>query len=254
MIRKFNYTNRVRIKRSDVLISLAGTLGEGVSVILDLSKISKYGLPPESPVFLEAYQLTEYMRFECGEIKSIAQPKTFHLNQFGTHEGILFRIKVTKKGDSHKLIAGADAIPILEPETVRRKLKSLLPVVPENLGDVIYRISFDGDHPVLQINEDFRDFRSIATNDVFFALVYPEAYREILTKIYLIDKVYNDDDMDEWPSQWIRFTKLFPGLGEPPKEGDDQVECEEWIQRAVSVFARKHKTKNRFNRFWREEL
>lgn len=248
MIRKFNYTNRIRINRRDVLISLSNA-DDGVSVETDLSRISGYGLPPHSPVFLEAYRQTNWMRFDCGEIRSITQLKNFHLIQFNTHEGILFRIKVTQKGDIHKLIAVADSIPLLKPYKEKSPREPLLPVKPTELGDEIYKLDFSDDHPILLINKDVGDYKSITTHNVFMALVYPGVLREILTRIYLIDEYFDDDDMENWRSKWIRFIKLFSGMGEAPRS-DDKDECEVWIEKAVRIFAKRNKTKKIFVSFW----
>ena len=94
MIRRFNYTNRIRILRKDVPIKLREEDGK-IFFDADLSALKEYDLPLESFVFVEAYRQTNWMRFKFGQVGAITPEKNRHLSQFETPEGILFRVKVT---------------------------------------------------------------------------------------------------------------------------------------------------------------
>src|SRR6266702_226127 len=133
MIRRLNYTGRIKIHRSDV--RLATREADGVlSFDADL-RLKDYALPAEALVFVEAYRQTSWMRFAFGTVADIqARPaEKRQLSEFDSAEGIRFRVKVTQPQDEHILLAAADRIPLGKPEDDADK-QALLPVVPSELG------------------------------------------------------------------------------------------------------------------------
>ncbi|GAB4403923.1 MAG: hypothetical protein OHK003_31840 [Anaerolineales bacterium] len=252
MIRKLNYTERARIKRDDIVIKLAK---RGVEnwFDADLSRLINYNFPPRSLLFLEAYRLTSWMRFDFGSIGNITPPKDRHLKLFDTPTGIKFRVKVTAPNDAHKLLAEADAIPLIAPEEDNYDKAPLLEVMPsQELGDEIYRVDFSEGKPVLLINNEVAHYKLIGRSPAFLSLALPAVFREILVKILIIDQIVDDSDMEDWHCRWIRFAKSLPGAGEMP-DSDDVEKCQDWIQDAVAVFARKQKLRMMFKEFWRDE-
>jgi len=253
MIRKLNYTDRVKIKREDVVIKLMTNNGEN-QFDANLSRLTNYNLPPESLVFLEAYRLTSWMRFDFGRVGKIAPPKNPHLKLFNIPMGIKFRVKVTAPGDIHKLLAEADAIPLITPEQENYDNAPLLEVMPsQELGDEIYRVDFSEGKPVLLINSEAGNYKLIGRSPAFLSLALPAIFREILTRILVIDKMADDNDMEDWRCRWIRFAKSLPKTDEIP-EVDDVEECLDWIQNTVSMFTKRQKLMAQFKEFWRDEL
>lgn len=253
MIRKLNYTDRVKIKREDVVIKLITNNDENW-FDADLSRLANYNLHPGSLVFLEAYRLTNWMRFDFGRVGKITPPKDSHLRLFNTPMGIKFRVKVTSPGDNHKLLAEADAIPLLTLEQENYDNNPLLEVEPsKELGHEIYRVDFSEGKPVLLINSVVGNYKLIGRSPAFLSLALPSVFREILTKILVIDKWTDDNDIEEWHCRWIRFVKLLPGTDEMP-DIEDVEECLDWIQNTVSMFAKKQKLRMQFKEFWRDEL
>jgi len=253
MIRRFNYTNRTRIRREDIVITLREQNGDNW-FDADLIKLANYELPSESLVFLEAYRLTNWMRFSYGHIGKLTPPKNLHLKLFDSPEGVKFRLKVTAAGDVHKLLAEADAISLLTQDQAEGIKEPLLPVMPsKELGDEIYRVDFSEGHPVLLINSEVGNYKDVGRSAAFISLAIPAVLREILTQIIIVDERIDDEDMDDWHSRWIRFIKQLPGIGELPRM-DDNEECSDWIQNAVAVFAKKQKLRAQFKEFWRDEL
>ena len=181
MIRRFNYTHRIRIRRKDVRITLEEDNGK-FSFDADLSALAGYELPPESLVFVEAYRQTNWMRFDFGQVGAIAPQKNRALSQFDSPEGLLFRVKVTPKGDIHTLLAEADRIPLMRPDEAEGERIPLLPVKPQKLGEEIYRVDFSGDRPLLLINSEAGNYTDIGRSPAFVSLVYPAVLREILTR------------------------------------------------------------------------
>ncbi len=253
MIRKFNYTNRIRIKREDISIALEEQTNGEFWFVADVSEITEYGLPPESLVFLEAYRLANWMRFSFGRVGALAQPENRHLERFETPDGIKFRIKVTADGELHKIIAEANAIPLLLPGEEEGAKDPLLPVMPSNeLGEEIYRLDFSEDKATLLINSEVGYYKDIGRSPAFISLVLPNIFREILTRIVIIEKSLNDDDMEDWRCRWIRFAKQLKGVGEPPSL-EEKEECSDWIQNVVSAFAKGQKIRAEFALYWRGE-
>lgn len=254
MIRKLNYTDRIKIKREDIVITWINNNGENW-FDADLSKLSGsfYNFPPDGLVFLEAYRRTNWMRFDFGQVGKITPPKDRHLRLFDMPKGVKFRVKVTSPGDTHKLLAEADAIPLIVPEEDDHNIDPLLEVQPSSeLGDEIYRVDFSEGRPILLINNDVGYYKLIGRSHCFLSLALPAIFREILTKILIVDKRNDDNEMEEWHCRWIKFVKSLPGIDEIP-DVDDVEKCQDWIQDAVSMFARKHKLKMKFKEFWRNE-
>lgn len=253
MIRKFNYTDRVKIRREDISIKLT-MYNEDNWFDADLSKLKIYNLPDESLVFLEAYRMTSWMRFSFGRLGKLSPPKNLHLSLFDTPMGIKFRVKVTASGDIHKLLAEANAVPLITPEQENHQKNPLLDVVPtKKLGDEIYRVGFSESNPILYLNLEVGNYKIYAKSPAFLSLALPAIVREILTKILIVDEWTDDTDMENWRSRWIRFIKLIPGIDDLPQTSNAE-EYLDWIQDSVAVFAKRQKLKAQFKEFWRDEL
>jgi hypothetical protein len=249
MIRRLNYTGKLRIRRNDVRVSLKETDGV-ISFDADLSGLAEYELPSDASVFVEAYRQTAWMRFPFGRVDAINPPADRTLSEFDTPEGILFRVKVTPNGEIHKLIAEADRIPLVKTEQDDANKTPLLPVKPQKLGDEVFRVDFSGTKPLLLINSELGDWRSIAKSPAFAAFAYPAILREILVRVLVVDEHDDDANLDDWRSQWVCFSKLFCGLGDlsAPEAIDDRFY---WIDSAIAAFAKRKQTKEQFMNFWK---
>lgn len=251
MIRRFNYTDRARINRKDVRITLREG-SEGFSFDADLSALADYDLPPDSFVFVEAYRQTNWMRFNFGQVGAILPEANRLLSQFDSPEGLLFRVKVTPNGDIHTLLAEADEVPLADPELDQGERKPLLPVKPQKLGDEIYKLDFSGDKPLLLINSDAGHYTDVGRSPAFISLAMPGIFREILVRIILIENHDDDTNPDEWKSQWLKFALLYTGVGKLP--GADDVDGRnDWIDKVVAAFAKQIQVRTKFAEFWEGE-
>lgn len=248
MIRRFNYTNRIRIHRSDVRITIREDDGKP-AFDADLSALADYDLPLESHIFVEAYRQTNWMRFSFGQVGAITPAKDRRLSEFDTAEGVKFRVKVTPHSDIHILLAEADQITLSSSEQAEGERKPLLPVKPQKLDDQIYRVDFSGGAPILLINKECGNYADIGRSPAFMALAYPSVFREILNRVLLIEKHEDDANPDLWQSRWVKFASLFPGLGELPLP-DDTDGRNDWIDDAVSAFAKKLQARTKFSEYW----
>ena len=127
MIRRLNYTGRIKIFRSDLRLATR-EVGGALSFDADLRLID-YELPAEALVFVEAYRQTTWMRFSFGTVAAMQPPVDRWLHEFDSPDGILFRVKVTQAKDEHVLLAVADRIPLAQPDQ-NTDQESLLEAVP----------------------------------------------------------------------------------------------------------------------------
>ena len=93
MIRKFNYTGRKKIRRSNVQIDLLRSRNghRQFNIALQLDDLA---LPANAHVYVEAYHRSGYQRFDFGTIAHRAIPSDRTLRKFANSALPLFRVKV----------------------------------------------------------------------------------------------------------------------------------------------------------------
>jgi hypothetical protein len=249
MIRRLNYTGRVKVRREDVAVTV-DAYEDGFAVSAGLS-LEDYDFPSDAYVYLEAYRQTTWTRFPYGTVGNIQSPPIEQraLGEFGYPEGILFRLKVTKSGDKHVLLGVADRIPVGLPADDADR-DPLLSVYPAHLGDELWQLDLS-DEPRLLVNKTVvSDWRQLATSSIFVALVYPAALRQILETILLLCQHRDADDEFDWKSRWLRFSRGLPGVDRELPEKDDEEGAKLWISDAVSAFAKKLKLGEKFANAW----
>ncbi len=251
MIRRLNFTGRRRIQRSQVLIRLLPGAGEAWSFDAKFS-LTDFHFPPESSVFVEAYNPTSYMRFDFGTVGDIVIPEDRNLTDITVMPLPKFRLKVVDRGQTHgQLLGVADKLIPLRAEEAPEHKQSLLPVEFYDLEDCIWRLDIS-DWPVLQLNRRIADLGEIARSaDWFLGLVYPEVVRLILHAA-LFDEGQTDPDLDDsdWPSLWLRYICAIPGVSRPPDAETDEARqhLRDWIEDAVQAFGRARDARERFQK------
>jgi hypothetical protein len=251
-IRHLNYTGRKRLLQTDARFTIYES-GEGIPKFNAELDLGDYGLPDEAPVVVEAHRQTNYMRFPFGTVAAVLAPENRELVEFDSAEGILFRVKVTSPSEPlGLLLAERDRIQPRRPDEQEDNRISLLPVKPDqDLGAQVFQVDFN-DGPILRINASVGDWRAVARDPVFVSLVYPQALREVLTRIALIDGLPDAEDPDDWRSQWLRFAGTLPGMSTVPSEHSEGV-LDNWIDEAVASFSRQSDIIDRFGQYWSGE-
>ena len=239
MLRKLNFTERARIQRSAVRIDLRrdrdGILAFDAS--LDLTNISA---PKDARVYVEAQYRTSYMRFDCGPIAAFTLPEDRRLTDIDSDRIVRFRIKVVDQSSGERLIvAASNDITVSCDLGASGARISLLPVNFDDLGDLVWRIHFEADQPILELNNRIDGIERLARHDPeFFALVYPAAVREVLTHFLLIEKWEENDEGADAPELWIRWAREM--IGDPvPSDADDR---RVWIDEVLASFCGMHQT------------
>jgi hypothetical protein len=67
--------------------------------------------------------------------------------------------------------------------------------------------------------------------------------------VLYVEKHYDTEDLADWRARWLKFASVIPGSSESLEE-DEQDRFDDWVNEAVTAFARMHGMKNRFNVFW----
>ena len=249
MIRRLNYTGRIKIHRTDLKLTTREENG-GFSFDAKLHLID-YELPAEALVFVEAYRQTTWMRFPFGTVANLQPPENRVLSEFESIEHIKFRVKVTQAEDEHILLAEADRIPLAQPDDDSDR-ESILPVHPAELGDELWQVDMQ-DEPCLRVNKSATaDWRQFAQSPVFVSLVYPAVLRQILGQI-LTEGYRDTDDETEWRSKWLRFATLLPGVDpEIPPKDDGEEAALRWAEDVVAAFAKKLALKEKLAEAWQQ--
>ncbi len=251
-VRRINYTGRKRVSQNDAKVSLLESGNRVAEFDVELS-LSEYGLPADALVFIEAHRQTSRMRFPYGTVTGIRPPANRKLHEFDSTEGILFRVLITSvAAPEGMLLAEADRIHPRRPEEVEDKRIPLLPAKPDdNLGEQVFRLDFS-DRPMLLINSQVGDWRSVARVPVFVALVLPAAFQEILTRILHVEHHFDSEDMSDWKSQWLKFAARLPGVPDLPSD-DEEDRVDDWIGEAVAAFCRSFSIYRKFGQYWTGE-
>lgn len=246
--RTINYTNRKRIRREDARITIREDKDE---ISFDASlHLADYQLPPEACIFVEAYRQTQYMRFDFGRVGASRIPADRALQDYGTADGVLFRVKVVTSDEPHGLLlAEADQI---RPKKSTDEDENRIPLLPvksdDSLEDEIWRIEFDDHQTLLLINAKLGNKNAVARHPLFISLVYPSVVRTILGRILHEDEVRETDNMDNWCSRWLRFASSLPGVGDPPGE-NEKIHLENWIDNAAKAFCRHNNIRAAYERY-----
>ncbi len=212
--------------------------------------------PIEATTWIEAYRGTRVMRFKMGLRAYRERSKRLPLSQFDPNEPLLFRIKVVDQNDkSHPILAWRDRIRPLTYASNGQKKKSVLPVLPCDLGSVAWEIDWTEPlRPVLKVNSrinEAQNVTSIVKNDPdFAALVFPAVVKEVLTGLLLRENADTEEDSDQ--NEWLIFGTRLAGYGCPRNEEDEENDREKvdvWIKDVVHSFASEADLIQRYVRF-----
>jgi len=247
-IRRLNYTARQRIRRSDVTIALY-QVSSGTTAFDAILRLGEYRFDEDARVIVEAYRQTSLMRFDLGTVSVPVQPADRTLSAFESEDEVLFRVRVTATSGRPGLLLGeVDQVrPVAPGEQPDRRIPLLKPV-PGEIGEEVWRVEFDGP-PLLRVSSELPDWKQTVRSDAFRALVFPEAFRQVLQQILFREDYRRADDLADWRSQWLMFASRVPGVGRVPSSRD---ECDDWIEESVAAFARQYRMRTRYSAERRE--
>ena len=258
MQRRFNYTNRQRIKKNDLSFSITEDKDGRQEFYTDIH-LGDYDLPPDAEVWVEAYDRNALMRFPFG---TVAEPKSetqTTLTDFAGSDSYYFRVKVVDTSHRSRLLAVADSVTPLRRHDEDEAAKSLLRVTTRDLGSVPWKLEYQvADHPLLVINNRIDAGKSLARSNLFFqALVLPAIFEQVLRQILLEEEYVpaaepENDDM--WKEGWLEFAGCLPGNTslsidqEGPKD-----DIERWIEDVRTGFCNEINAINKVKSELKEE-
>jgi hypothetical protein len=249
MIRRFNYTGRVKIPRNRVDISLfKDKNGKYFKAKIDLEGLD---LPPDAQVYIEPNFKGVYQRFNFGTVKDFKEPENTRLNELPETELAYFDISIVdEKSKVGLLLAKAKGVAVSTDGLPNDRIP-LLPVVPVDLKNQFWKLSFDTSddgRPLLEINRNIPDVFEMARNDIkFISLIYPTAFRGVLLR--LLEEGDFDADDDSWIFQWNKFISSVLGIKNRPEmdsEGSISAEQEAWVDECVNEYCKKFKLFEKF--------
>ena len=244
-IRRINFTGRHRLHAGDVDIEIHDATPP--RIVVAKLELDSYGLPSDASVYIEAYRQTPYMRFACGTVEELKITNELSLDEFDSPEGVKFRVKVTSASPATRGRLLAELSGIYD-----RRRESILAVVPHSdLDQEVFRIDF-AEEPILLVNNKLDRWKEAVTEPMFVSLVFPAAFRTILTRILHIEGNTDSDDVDDWQSRWLQFAKSLVGRSEPPLEIDDPAQIDEWIETAVAAFSKGNRVYDLFAKEFHE--
>ncbi|MBW0176668.1 hypothetical protein [Sediminibacterium sp.] len=244
MIRRFNYTNRLKIDRNRIDISLFKDRdGKYFRAKINLEGLE---MPPQAKIYIEANYKGVYQRFAFGTIAHFKEPESTRLNELPETELAYFDIAIVDEAGKVGLLLGSAKGIVVSTDGSPNDRISLLPVNPVDLKNQFWKLTFDsGDEgrPVLEINKNIPDILEMARNDVkFISLVYPAAFRSVLIKL-LLEQDDFDAEEGTWIADWLKFTIAVLGIKNQPdtKSDNDELtpEQEVWVDDCVNEYCKK---------------
>jgi hypothetical protein len=253
MIRRLNYTRRQKLARGDVSVRVTPHADGRPRLAVSLA-LEKYRLPPDARVFVEAYRSTTFERFDFGTAASPAPTASTVLRQFGTAQGVRFRVRVVEPataGRAPRILALVDDLRPVAPAAPQGGL-SLLPVDWGDLEGHAWKLEIDDETgPLLRVSRTLVPEReSFVGSREFVSLVLPAVLHRVLERALLAGA---DDDDAGWAADWLKLAASLPEAGPPPEHGTGERlsdEEEDWIDDAVEAFCKAHAIGDRFRAWW----
>lgn len=229
--RRFNYTGRQKIARSDVQIRLEAADPSGAFGAW--YKLTDYELPDTAEVVIEAHVGWTVMRFYFGTVGVRKDPISTQLSEFDVPDGVRFRLKVLGTGDHTGLIL-AEADNLVPSDIEKDHERSFVLVRPADLGPVVWRLSFDDSQPVVEVNDKVGDWRGFLRRAGIRSLILPEIVRQVFR-----EALSNEGDAGDQQAWQAQARKLAGKLSTSPLPRTEDEE-EEWLDNIVRNFATRH--------------
>jgi hypothetical protein len=241
MIRKYNYTGRVKIPNE--FIKIFQSESNGVKKFDCHFNLEGLGLPLNAKVYVEPYFKASFMRFDFGTVSRIIQPQNTALIDIPITDRVLYRIKIVDNATKNGLILGfADEI-ISNSGESDSGYQPLLPVDFNSLGNRIWKLEFREEGPVLSVNTDqkIEKIRELVINDSkFLSFVFPEVIRQIAYRIISNDEIDLIEDSDNWQSNWMKYFESELNIFLPENYSDEEIRLI-WSDEVSDSFCRKNK-------------
>lgn len=255
-----NYTGRIKLDYSKFALNVYEKDNGQLDVGLILHKSHVQGIRETAVIRLEAYRGPKTMQFNLGQWTEPTDEKRFGLTDFSPGEPIYFRIKIVDETDpSHPIRAWRDQIRPTEYDSSGQKKKSALEVRPEDLRHIAWKIDWtEPSDPLLLVNSRISEAREVtvivAQDPDFAALVFPQALREILTRLLRREEEMGADEEESVPeNKWMIFASSLLGRWFNNIDGEDiearNERIDSWVEDAVQAFGKELDLIARYKKF-----
>jgi hypothetical protein len=226
---KSNPTSLLEIdkRRIEIVVSLIGQTKHFTLQKFDLNEL---GLSAANRVVCVARAGKTSQRVELGTVAAIRRDN-IALTDLDASEPLKFRILVHETGSPRLLASAENLRPRNETES-----ESLLPMEPADLGQLLWKLDFTTEGPVLKFNSTvFPNAAGVENYLPFASLVLPEAVRRIVQSIAEQPDVLDDetDPLSPW-GNWLDSLGI-----ERPNDLDDDGK-DEWCNRVIENFCNRH--------------
>lgn len=238
MAERFNYTGRQSIESHTVHVTLVEQ-GERHWFTAKID-FEEYKFPTSARVFIEAYVKNHLLRFDFGTVGAFAAPENTSLDEFGDDvASILYRVKVVAADARRTILAmPSRGVGVRAENAEGGASDCILPVgrLPDG-SEQVWAMDYELDYPRLCINRKIE--RSVTQDDMFVALVYPAALRNVLEYTFLL---HVDGKDCKWADDWKQFAAEnletpFPQLsGAAAYDEADREAVRDWIEDVVEAF------------------
>lgn len=237
--RRFNFTGRKRLNKSDVQISLRPSPNGSMSFSAGIN-FSEMGLPADARVVIEARQHDLVQRFECGTVADFRVPADTCLTELDCDSPLSFGVRVVDATRTdRRLAAVARSIRPVGGDEDGAGRDSLLSLKCKDLGQLPWTIEYpesEDDIPRLVVNSRIpSSMDRLRSDPLWQALIFPAAVREILAHV-LHDLDKNDEEgLDLWQSKWLEHGARLSGEHFLSAEYGDS--ASDWIDTCAREFS-----------------
>lgn len=231
-LRKFNYTNRARILREHIQLTLTKQ-GDDASVISGSVDLSEFNLPTHV-LIVEAYARGVRERFDCGPAEGkvdihIELDARFDLDStmLNLRAVSIAPLTVGKIGAAARQVA---------PDVLdeQGRVRPLLPFgVSDNLGQRLWALELDDTRPIVRINRQVGNWQSFAVDADFRAYVLTEIAGQIALWLWNNRDQVEDGGIE---ADWARYFRL---LGQDLEAHGADTSADLWVAGVQDAFASK---------------
>ena len=145
MLRKFNYTGRKKIPQTCIDLEIQKNEYDQIEIIADID-LSDLKLPSYAKVYIVAFDVGSYQRFDFGTVEETFCPSNNILSEIQDAESISFKCLVIDESGSNftgKLLAKSANIKKYLNKEDKQNHKSILHIVYKDDVDCIWKIDLD---------------------------------------------------------------------------------------------------------------
>ncbi len=250
MIRRFNFTGRVKILQDSISLSISDINTTSVAFSCEVA-LQNYEFPSSANIFAQVYSKSYIRRrFSMGTIEEPMKLTSVPIPEFRNFPAFNLRIYVIDTSEHNNKILGRSSIVFSSTDEDGDGESSILPVRYVDDLEQVWKLDYDANLPYLKLNNKINGIRELVnSSESFRYTVLPAVLREILTHLFIFEDNPLDDTDNEAPEgKWAKFIKDTLGkaelletlLNEDEDETSNSLKKFEAIDKIVEFFTLMH--------------